>query len=171
MDIVYIPGETNTVADAPSRVLPNAFLDETDLDPHAVWTSPKINAILRVRTDISVLNSIKSEVTENKTNSVRNSCRRTSQLRVYTALMIFGTWGTDYSSLAGWRHPRKPCSDWHMIQQAILAPTNHMLCYGMHITGLICVKISSSHIFPPCADCQHNKSSTKEATTTSVTDS
>src|ERR1700722_3992437 len=39
MEIIYIWGEDNTVADTLSRIRPGAFPDEqTDLNPHEIWS-------------------------------------------------------------------------------------------------------------------------------------
>ena len=56
---MYIRGEDNTVADALSRVAPNAFPDEDAPihPPYAVWSS-SVNAVLSVTTDTAVLADI-----------------------------------------------------------------------------------------------------------------
>jgi hypothetical protein len=59
--IVYIPGETNTVADALSRLPLNVFLDEhqSSLQPHAIWSSPRaVSSVLSLSADTSILEDI-----------------------------------------------------------------------------------------------------------------
>jgi hypothetical protein len=49
MTITYIRGEDNTVADALSRLPPNAYPDEslTSIPPHVHWTNTNtVNAVL-----------------------------------------------------------------------------------------------------------------------------
>ena len=60
MNITYIRGEDNCVADALSRLPPDTFPDENPMiqDPHEHWKTP-ICAVLSIATDISVLASIK----------------------------------------------------------------------------------------------------------------
>ena len=61
MTIVYIRGEDNTVADALSRVAPNAFPNENQ---ETVWAenvpSVPVGAVLSITTDSSVLDSIRA---------------------------------------------------------------------------------------------------------------
>jgi RNase H-like domain found in reverse transcriptase/Integrase zinc binding domain len=58
MQIMYIRGEDNTVADALSRVAPNGFPEEqTDLEPHTLWSSSC--AVLRIEADKQILRDIK----------------------------------------------------------------------------------------------------------------
>lgn len=56
--ISYIKGEDNTVADALSRLPANTFADERAYDPHTLWSSSGVNAVLRVATDSAVLEEI-----------------------------------------------------------------------------------------------------------------
>src|SRR5262245_19413277 len=59
MLIVYIRGEDNCVADALSRLPPDALPGENATPPHSVWSNNSVNAMLRVTTDASVLETIK----------------------------------------------------------------------------------------------------------------
>lgn len=56
--ISYIKGEDNTVADALSRLPSKSFADEQCFEPHITWSSPSVNAVLRVATDSAVLDEI-----------------------------------------------------------------------------------------------------------------
>jgi hypothetical protein len=60
-NIIYIPGEDNSIANALSHVPPNAFPDEfTDTPPpHHVWSSVPVGTVLSVTTDNNILQSIK----------------------------------------------------------------------------------------------------------------
>jgi hypothetical protein len=58
MNIIYICGEDNTVADALSRVAPEAFASEQLHAPHETWAAP-VSAVLQIATDTSVLQEIK----------------------------------------------------------------------------------------------------------------
>ena len=60
MEIIYIPGEDNTVADTLSQVPDGAFPGESlDTTPYTN-TAPSVNAILSITTDPSVLHTIQS---------------------------------------------------------------------------------------------------------------
>jgi len=69
MKMVYIRGEDNTVADALSRVAPNAFPDERELPLHE-GLAKAVGVILTVGTDEIVLSEIRKGY---ETNSVRRS--------------------------------------------------------------------------------------------------
>jgi hypothetical protein len=60
MEIVYIPGEDNTVADALSRVPDGAFPGESVETATCTNTTPSVNAVLSIMTDPSVLHTIQA---------------------------------------------------------------------------------------------------------------
>jgi hypothetical protein len=66
MTITYIRGEDNTVADALSRVAPNAFPDEQPESrlPYSIWSqhppTVPVGAVLSIATDHSVLEAIRA---------------------------------------------------------------------------------------------------------------
>lgn len=58
--ISYIKGEDNTVADALSRLPAGTFADELLHEPHAAWSGNTVGAVMRVATDLAVLEDIKT---------------------------------------------------------------------------------------------------------------
>lgn len=56
--INYIKGEDNTMADTLSRLPSNTFLDELAPEPHVAWSGKSANTVLRVATDMAVLEEI-----------------------------------------------------------------------------------------------------------------
>jgi hypothetical protein len=72
MTIVYIRGEDNTIADALSRMPPDAYDDEKEVKLHEAWKVP-IGAVLSIASDERVLKTIKEGYKED------DFCRKLSE--------------------------------------------------------------------------------------------
>ena len=90
MDIIYIHGEDNCVADTLSHIPEGAFPGEetsssTPLTPHEAWRHT-IGTVLSIMTDLSVLESIKAGYLSD------NFCLCLAQSDVPGACLVNGLW-------------------------------------------------------------------------------
>ena len=79
IEITYIWGEDNCIADALSRFPINTYPNEKDLpiEPHALWShksSIPIAAILQISMDTCILNDIKKGYKEDKFWTQLSTC-------------------------------------------------------------------------------------------------
>ena len=97
MQIVYIPGEDNTVADALYRVPDGAFPGESIETSTGTFTIPgsSVNAVLSITTDPSVLHMIQDGYL-NDDFCKKKSLDCWNLPPAYPHQMVFGILATDY---------------------------------------------------------------------------
>ena len=158
--IVYIKGEDNTVADGLSRIPENAFPDEMleNAEPHQVWSAgATIGAVLRVTTDVSVLEDIKRGYESDE------FCKRLSTLGMTHAKLVNGLWYVGDRLVI----PRAGSIRENLFRMAHdeLGHFGSDKCYAnlrdAYYWPNMRRDLEQSYI-PGCAECQRNKSRTKK---------
>jgi hypothetical protein len=161
MAIVYIPGKANSVADALSRVAPNAFPDEHDpvIAPHTVWAN-NVSAVLRITTDTCVLKDIKMGYREDEfckklisNPSHANGICCVNDLWYVGDRLLIPRYGEVRENLFRLAHNNSG----HFGSDKAYALLRDAY-YWLNMRR----DLEKSYI-PSCADCQHNKSSTKKS--------
>lgn len=146
--IIYIPGEANSVADTLSHVPPDAFPDELhhQLSAHVIWSDQTINAILQVTTDHSILKDIQNGYLND------DFCKKVArnQTSIISAKFVNGLWYISDCLLI----PQHSDSDiWENLFCLAHDTAGHFgadksyVYYKTHTTGPICSETSRNCTF------------------------
>jgi hypothetical protein len=154
MQIIYIRGEDNTVADALSCVAPNAFPEEqTDLEPHALWSSSC--AVLSIEADKQILRDIKLGYEQDSfciclPNSGMKGITNSNGLWYISSRLVIPRVGDIHENLFRLTHD----SLGHFG-----ADKSYGSLHDTYYWPNMCWDLEKLYI-PSCIDCQRNKSQT-----------
>lgn len=160
-NIVYIPGEDNTVADALSQVPPDAYPGESNTESslHSIWSSVSVNSVLRITTDISVLQNIKAgylhdkfckKLTDNHTSIV--GVKKVNDLWYIGDCLLIPRYRDIRENLFCLAHD---------TARHFGADKSYSLLQDVYYWLNMHCDLEKSYI-PSCVECQQNKSSMKK---------